>query len=186
MELPVSQLCRPPRETHLLRQADPTFIRNLKVKMIQDPSAPGVTPMAVLCKDVRAVTEFAHKYKDVYNYEVLGGLHTLMAKRQLCEEYPDNPFFNVALTEVYVNLSDEEALRLAQRHNLNSHFVHKVTHRDLVSVLLCAGLWLCTQLVHRFRLKLVEQDCIVCHHYVPWTSRHPSLLLRGRSHASLS
>ena len=36
------------------------------------------------------------------------------------------------MAEVYVGLTDEEALRLAQRHNLNSHFVHKVTHRDLV------------------------------------------------------
>ena len=48
-------------------------------------------------------------------------------------EYPDNPFYKVETADVYVGLSDEEALRLAQRHNLNSHFVHKVTHRDLVS-----------------------------------------------------
>ena len=56
-----------------------------------------------------------------------------VAKEQLMEEHPDNPFFQVALADVYVGLTDEEALRLAQRHNLNSHFVHKVTHRDLVS-----------------------------------------------------
>ena len=39
------------------------------------------------------------------------------------------------MAEVFVGLSDEEALRLAQRHNANSHFVHKVTHRNLVRVL---------------------------------------------------
>ena len=49
------------------------------------------------------------------------------------DEYPENPFFKVAIGDVYVGLNDEEALRLAQRHNLNSHFVHHVTHRDLVS-----------------------------------------------------
>ena len=70
------------------------------------------------------------KYKDVYKYEVLGGLHTMLAKAQLTEEFPENPFFS---TEVYVSLPDEEALRLAQHHNLNSHFVHKLAHRDLVS-----------------------------------------------------
>lgn len=133
MELPVSQLCQPPRESRLLREADPTFVRNLKIKMMQDPSAPGATPMAVLCKDVSAIMEFNLKHKSVYKYEVLGGLHTYVAKTQLMDEYPDNPFYKVVTAEVYIGLNDEEALRLAQRHNLNSHFIHKITHRDLVS-----------------------------------------------------
>lgn len=132
MELPVSQLMQPPRESRLLREADPTFVTSLKLKMLQDPSAPGATPMAVLCKDMEEITEFNVKHKNVYRYEVLGGLHTLVAKNQLMGEYPDNPFFKVMTAEVYVGLSDEEALRLAQRHNINSHFIHKVTHRDLV------------------------------------------------------
>lgn len=67
-----------------------------------------------------------------YSYEVLGGLHTLMAKSQLISEIPDNPYFKNCLAEVYVGLSNEEALRLSQRHNQTSHFVHSVTHRDLV------------------------------------------------------
>ena len=85
MELPVSQLAQPPRESQLLWEADPNFVRNLKLKMVQDPSAPGATPMAVLCKDVEQVTEFNMKHKNVYKYEVLGGLHTLIAKNQLME-----------------------------------------------------------------------------------------------------
>ena len=36
------------------------------------------------------------------------------------------------IADVYVGLSDEEALRLAQRHNLNSHLVHRVTQKDLM------------------------------------------------------
>ena len=129
MEIPISQLYQPPRESRLLREPDPTFVRRLKQKMMSDPAAPGATPMAVLCKDI---DDFNVKYKDVYKYEVLGGLHTLIAKSQLSQEYPDNTFFKKALAEVYVGLSDEQSLRLAQRHNLNSHFVHKITHRDLV------------------------------------------------------
>ena len=43
-------------------------------------------------------------------------------------------FFKNCLAEVYVGLSDEEALRLSQWHNQTSHFVHNVTHRDLVGL----------------------------------------------------
>lgn len=126
------QLHPPPRQSRLIREADPTFVRHLKTKMVADPAAPGATPMAVLCKDIDARSKFNSKYKNVYKYEVLGGMHTLLAKNQLSDEYPDNPYFKVTLADVYIDLSDEMALRLAQRHNLNSHFTHKVTHRDLV------------------------------------------------------
>ena len=101
--------------------------------MLSDPSAPGSTPMAVLMKDMDEVDE---KYRNVYKYEVLGGLHTMVAKQQLSEEYPENPFFKSVLAEVYVGLSDEESLQLAQRHNTTSHFIHKVTHRDMVSTVM--------------------------------------------------
>ena len=101
--------------------------------MILDPSAPGATPMAVLCRDLTKTEQFNEKFLNVYKYEVLGGLHTLKAKHQLIEEYPENPFYQQAIAEIYVHLSDEQALRLAQCHNLNSHFVHKITHRDLVN-----------------------------------------------------
>ena len=81
---------------------------------------------------------FSHKLivsviQFICSYEVLGGLHTLIAKQQLSADYPDNPFFSTCVAEVYVGLNDEEALRLSQRHNETSHFTHKVTHWDLVS-----------------------------------------------------
>ena len=129
----VSQLVEAPRESRLLRVVDNIFVEKLKEKMILDPSAPGATPMVVLCKDVINIQQFNEKFLNVYKYEVLGGLHTLKAKNQLIEEYPENPFYQQAIAEIHVGLSDEQALRLAQRHNLNSHFVHKITHRDLVN-----------------------------------------------------
>lgn len=132
MELKVSQLIQPPRESRLLRQADPTFISNLKDKMVKDPAAPGAAPVAVLCKSVESVTDFNTKFKDVYKYEVLGGLHTMLAKTQLASEYPHCSFYKMVTAEVYIGLTDEQALRLAQRHNQTSHFTHKLTHRDLV------------------------------------------------------
>ena len=100
--------------------------------MIKNPSAPGASTMVVLCKDVTMET-FNPKYSSVYKYEMLGGMHSLLAKTQLTEEQPENPYYKTALADVYVALSDEQSLRLAQRHNQNSHFEHKITHRDLVS-----------------------------------------------------
>ena len=66
MELPITQLVQPPQESRLLRDADPTFVKYLKNKMLQDPSAPGSTPMAVLCKDKDGVQEFSSRHKNVY------------------------------------------------------------------------------------------------------------------------
>lgn len=134
MELKVSQLLQPPRESRLLRQADPTFVSKLKDKMVRDPAAPGAAPVAVICKTVKTISAFKHKCKDVYKYEVLGGLHTMLAKDQLSKEYPRCEFFQVVTADVYVGLNDEQALRLAQRHNVTSHFTHKITHRDLVRI----------------------------------------------------
>ena len=110
--------------------------------MIHDPSGPGAAPLAVLCKDVSKLEEFQDRHKKVYKYEVLGGLHSFLAKCQLTQEFPQNPYFKVAMADVYVGLNDEQALRLAQRHNQNSHFTHKVTHRDLVCIIFLKCMYL--------------------------------------------
>ena len=99
MQLPLKQLVQPPKESRLIRDPDPMFVKNLKQKMLSDPAAPGATPMVGLCK---GVNDFNPRYKDVYKYEVLGGLHTMLAKIQLTEEYPKNPYFTVAMAEVYL------------------------------------------------------------------------------------
>ena len=97
--------------------------------MVKDPAGPGASAIAVLCKNINKPEEFQEKYN---KYEVLGGLHTYLAKFQLNQEFPENSFYKYVFADVYVGLSDEQALRLAQRHNQNAHFVHKITHRDLV------------------------------------------------------
>jgi len=79
--------------------------------MIKDPAAPGRATMAVLCQEV---SQFNPQLKNAYQYEVLGSLHSFVAQQK--------------------GLMDEQALRLAQRHNETSHYVHKVTHRDLVCI----------------------------------------------------
>lgn len=48
MELPIYQIHQP-QEAQLIDKADTTFVRNLKLNMVGDPTAPGATPIAVFC-----------------------------------------------------------------------------------------------------------------------------------------
>ena len=63
--------------------------------MIADPAAPGATIMAMVCKDIDVLADF-----NVY---------------PCCKNPVNNP---MATAELYVGLTDETALRLAQHHNL--------------------------------------------------------------------
>ena len=89
--------------------------------------------MAVLCIDV-SKEDFTDRLEDAYRYEVLGDQHTVAAKTELFKDNPDNVLFSHVLAEVYV---DKEALRLASRHNRNGHFIHRMSHKDYVSIMIC-------------------------------------------------
>ena len=69
MELPVLQLSQPPKDSRLLREADPLFIQELKDNMLKDPTAPGFTPFAVLCKDKQSLADFNPKYASMKSWE---------------------------------------------------------------------------------------------------------------------
>ena len=74
-----------------------------------------------------------HIHKLRYKYEILGGQHTALARKAVALKHTDNMMLQKTLAKVYVGLTDDEALRLSSRHNINGHFVHKMTHRDYVS-----------------------------------------------------
>ena len=130
----MNNIIEPAENTRLIRSLDRHFLENLKQKIVSDPSGPGVPPVAVLCI-VPENTQFSERLKDVYKYEVLGGQHTSTARAELHAEDPDNPLLARVLAEVYIGLTDDEALRLASRHNANGHFIHRMTHRDYVSLI---------------------------------------------------
>ena len=130
-QLPVTNLVQPQSETRLIRKLDTTFVENLKKSIEDDPSGPGVPPLTVLCVGIE---EFSERHKDSYRYEVLGGQHTAAAKNALLKENPTNPFYKHVYAEVYLGLDDKESLRLAARHNTNEHFIHRMTHKDYVSL----------------------------------------------------
>lgn len=102
----------------------------LKNRLVEDPSGIGIPPLAVVCKDIQAKNLFEERQKDVYWYEVHGGLHGIKARQELNRE---GYTFDTVSCHVYVGLTDEEALWLASRHNANGQFQHHITHRDYVS-----------------------------------------------------
>ena len=95
-----------------------------------DPSSPGVPPIAVLCKDVQQSTK---RLKSIYKYEVLGWQYMSPVRAEFHQEQLNNPHFITILAEVYVGLSDNDALYLASMHNINEHIIHKMTYWDYVS-----------------------------------------------------
>ena len=132
MEIPVSNLNEPP-PARLLRKFDNVLVEGLIQRLKEDPAGPGVPPLAVSCKDVAKIELFQQRHKDVYQYDVLGGLHGAKARQALLAEHPEETAYARAYCIVYCGLTDEEALRLASRHNINGHYNHKMTHRDYVS-----------------------------------------------------
>ena len=60
--------------------------------MKEDPIAPGVPPLALHCIDVPKKVDFLPHLANQYSYEVLGGLHTVTARKELLKEIPGIDF----------------------------------------------------------------------------------------------
>ena len=102
-QLPVTNLVQPQNDLRLIRKLDATFLNSLKKENERRPIRTGVPPVAFMC-----ITE-------------------------LLRESPHNSLYGKVLAAVYVGLQDKEALRLALCHNNNSHFIHRMSHKDYVS-----------------------------------------------------
>ncbi len=90
------------------------------------------------CTSDRCFEYFSGEYRGVWHQQS-GRLqvraawrpaYSLGKKDSIAAKSPDNTLLQTVLAEVYVGLTDDEALRLASRHNTNSHFIHKLIHRD--------------------------------------------------------
>lgn len=104
------QNCDEPPTSRLLRHVDSVFVQALKKRLKEDCTGVGIPPLAVVCKDVYSKDLIEERLKDVYRYEVHGGLHGIKAQQELnAEGYS----FQKVSSHVYVSLTDEEALWLA-------------------------------------------------------------------------
>ena len=109
VDVPVRNLTEP-APSRLLRKVDDVFVESLKLRLRQDPSGPGVPPLVVACKDVGKKEVFQHRHKDIYQYEVLGGLHGAKARQALLAEHPEETAYARVYCIAYCGLTDEEAL----------------------------------------------------------------------------
>ena len=62
-----------------------------------------------------------------YTYWVLGGTHSLLAKKELATEYEHVDTYKMAMCWVYAGLTNEEAKVLALDHNIDSDFRLEMT-----------------------------------------------------------
>lgn len=77
--------------------------------------------------------EFEEEKKETYLYETLGGNHSRAALQALCEEMENPPAaFRTRLVSVYFGLTDEEAYRLASKHNNATSLQHRMSHWEKV------------------------------------------------------
>jgi hypothetical protein len=89
-------------------------IHNLKALIRYNPYAYVVNYLVLVDpKEVPNRVEFDRSKCFDYKYYVIGGNHYAKARRELMQEYPNNPFFETVKCIIYVGLSYSEAKLLA-------------------------------------------------------------------------
>ena len=128
--LPVNCFTEPPA-SRLLRPVDEVFAHDLKENMLKNPSK-DVTPLVGLVV-LGDGEEFDEQRKESYMYETLGGNNSRVALQELVKE-SDDPRFRMRLASVYRGLTDDQALRLAAKHNAVTSLHHAISTSDKVGV----------------------------------------------------
>jgi hypothetical protein len=109
------------------------FVDTLKAHMKRNPSR-DVTPVVGLVQ-LQDEEEFQEERRESYLYETLGGNNSRVAMQELLKE--EDLRFRTRLVSVYCHLTDNQALRLASKHNLATSVHHDMTTSDKVSVIPC-------------------------------------------------
>ena len=120
-----------PGPTRLLRPVDKVFVDTLKTHMKRNPSR-DVTPIVGLVQ-LPDGERFQEYHKETYLYETLGGNNSRVAMQELLEE--EDLRFRSRLVSVYCHLTDNQALRLASKHNLATTVHHDMITSDKVGVI---------------------------------------------------
>ena len=98
-----------------------------------------------------------------YKYYVIGGNHSVEAKRQLIEEYPNNYFFQTVKCIIYVGLIYIESKLLARDHNADNEYRMKITFIQTVRFIHNKFIENCggdkTQVSVAFRKECLMETC---------------------------
>ena len=132
-ELPVTQII-PPNPTRILRKVDSTFVQALKGNIKRDPLAwSSILRCFYQPGDTSSIQGFPERCLHIWSCWRVAQLHS-QERASLGE--PSQPLLPEFEAVVYCNLTNEQALCLALCHNVNGHFVHSQSYRDLVSAIL--------------------------------------------------
>ena len=126
----MNQIDLPP-SNRLLRNVDDVFLRRLITEMEGNPHG-AYEPLYLHIKN-GTKEEFDIAKASEYRYEVLGGTHNTLAAKELHRRHPEEPAFKGRYAWIFFDLSDEDALWLASRHNRTGSFRHAITFQDEVS-----------------------------------------------------
>ena len=114
-----------------MRNHDEQFVKALKEEMKKNPSRL-VSPIVGI-PVLSSQQEFDQKHPNYYKYETIGGNHSRIALQELLDEYPCDQRYKSRQVAVYSGLTNDQALKLAARHNQATSFTHVVTTQDKVS-----------------------------------------------------
>ena len=73
----------------------------------------------------------------MYSYETLGENNSREALQALSMEEGSNPIFRTRPVSVYSGLADDEAIRLAAKHNKTTSFYHEMSTWNKVKIANC-------------------------------------------------
>jgi hypothetical protein len=79
--------CQTPPPQCLLRKVDDLFVASRKDQLKTDPTGPGVPPLALLCIEEKNKEKFRRDLAEQYTYEVIGGLHSVEARKRLLKDH---------------------------------------------------------------------------------------------------
>jgi len=129
-QLNVKQLYKPTecQQKYQIRKPHHLHVHNLKTLMRYNPYAHVVDCLVLVDpKEVPARHAFNRSKCFDYKYYVIGGNHSIEARRELIQEYPNNPYFEIVKCIIYVGLTHSETKLLAWDHNSDNEYRMSMT-----------------------------------------------------------
>ena len=129
-ELNVNQFYGPDegQSQYQIRKAHHLHVHNLKTLFRFNPYA-HVVDYVVLVDPCQVPNKQAFDKTKCFDYKyyVIGGNHSIEAKRQLIAEYPNNYLFQTVKCIIYAGLTEMESKLLAWDHNADNEYRMKMT-----------------------------------------------------------
>jgi hypothetical protein len=117
----------------MLREVDELFLSRLQTNMEENCNG-AYEPVFLNVNALNTKTDFDHNNASVYQYEVLGGTHNVLATKDLHAKYPENEAYSGRYAWLFVGLTDEQALWVASRHNKTGAFRHEMSFQEEVTI----------------------------------------------------